>query len=45
MSFIFTGSKNVYSQNFQKLVIRKIKYTQNTIFLLVKMNALESQYG
>ena len=40
--FIFTARENLYLQNFQKPVIRKDKYTRNTYFLLVKINALEN---
>ena len=40
--FFFTVRENLYSQNFQKRVIRKNKYTWNTIFLLVKINRLEN---
>ena len=40
ISFIFTVPENLYLQNFRKLVIRKNKYSQKTIFLLVKITAL-----
>ena len=42
ISFIFTVHEDISSQSFQKLFIRKSKYTRNRIFLLVKINPLQN---